>query len=415
VSRHFSTILLLLAVFWAPPQALADPVETFGFSWSGRGTAGNCTAGVSAVAAAWYNPALVARGSTSVLLGASWGHSELTPAAASPPDTSFLELGAALPIIDVEPVPPVWLGITAMTPPTSLYDIDLPDDEDAQFLLLDSRERRLSLSAALATSLFNVFYLGVGVEMLPTVDGAVQADLANPLGTNELQVDVGYRLSPTMGLVIDFFEFFRLGLSYRGQSKTRIHIPVDVTADGLQLSASVLARTYFVPARFSTGLELYLTDGFLVETDVTWSRYSSFVHPSPSVTVSAQGIGSETTIPGLKDIVSPGASVKYSDPYWQLYDLALGYRYSPSPTPAQTGRNNLLATNSHTLALGARVRLYSAGITPNALYLTGDFSWSRLTQRVDYKEEILAGNPGYPSIAYGGYRVSGGIGLEMEY
>lgn len=407
--------MLLLAILSASSTAHADPVETFGFSWSGRGTAGNCTAGVQAAAAAWYNPALVAGGSTNLLLGAAWGRSELTPSSANPPDTSFLELGAALPIIDVEPVPPIWLGVTAMTPPSSFYDIALPDDEDAQFMLLDSRERRLSLSAALATSLFNLIYLGVGFEMLPTVDGAVQADLANPLGTNELQVDVGYRVSPTMGLVIDFFEFFRLGLSYRGENSTRIHIPVDVTAEGLQLSASVLARTYFVPARLSTGLELYLVGGFLVETDVTWSRYSSFVHPSPAVSMSTDGIGPEGGAPGLNDIVSPGASIKYSDPYWQLFDLALGYRYTPSPTPAQTGRDNLLATNSHTVGAGARVRLYSAGIAPNAIYLTGDFFWSRLTQRIDYKEEILAGHPGYPSIAYGGYRIGGGIGLEMEY
>ena len=366
-------------------------MDTFGFSWSGRGTAGNCTAGVSAAAAAWYNPALVARGNTTVLLGAAWESSALKPKEANPPDTAFLELGAALPIVDVEPIPTIWLGITAMTPPSSFYDIDLPDDEAAQFMLLDSRERRLSLSAAVATSLFNLLYVGAGVEMLPTVEGAVQADLADPLGVNELQVDVGYRLSPTLGLAIDFFEFFRIGLSYRGESESRIHIPVDVTAEGLELSASVLARTYYIPSRFSTGLEVYLLEGFLFEADVTWARYSAFHHPSPTVNLSATEDGAASKAFGLEDTVSPGFSIKYSDPYWGLFDFALGYRYAQAPTLEQTGRDNLLAADSHTLAAGVRFQLYSAGISPNALYLTGDFFWSRLAQRVDYKEEIIAG------------------------
>ena len=251
--RTITTILFMALLLPATfDQAAADPADTIGISWAGRATAGACTAGIGGPAAATYNPALVGSGGPGFFVGALFLHNALDPAIhGADSNQAFAEMGASLPLADLGNWGDLWLGITALSPVESLYDIDLADDVAPTFLTFGTRERRLSLSAALAWSIPGLFGIGAGFELLPTVAGAVQADLADPAGTNELHVDVGYSLSPTAGLLLNVHPAIRIGLNYRAQNRTQIELPVDVQAEGLEISAAVAAQTYYLPHRLA--------------------------------------------------------------------------------------------------------------------------------------------------------------------
>jgi hypothetical protein len=409
------TIVLLISFSVAP--AAADPADTIGISWSGRATAGACTAGVDGTAAALYNPALVGGSGAGFFVGAVLLHNALDPEIpGSEALQAFAELGASIPLADFGDGGDLWLGITALTPVDSLYDINLTDDEDPSFLLFGTRERRLSLAAAIAWNIWGLFGIGAGFELLPTVSGAVQADLADPLGKNELYVDVGYRLSPTAGLLFHVHPDIRIGLNYRGENRTRIELPVDVQAEGLEISASVAAQTYYVPHRLSMGIEASLPLGLAAELNLGWLHYADFPRPAPTVALfdesGADSLGGIADPLDLTDVFSPSASLKYAGPF----DAALGYRFVPAATKPQNGRYNVLDNSRHQISCGGRVAIPGiAGIGISALYITADFSATLLQPRRDEKKSLLFGNPGYPSIQYSGFRISSGLGLEVSY
>ncbi len=411
--RHVALIVLVHLGF----PALADPVDTLGVSWSGRATAGACVAGADGPAAAAYNPSLVGSSGASFLLGGVLLVNGLTPA---PPGSSeaqlFVETGLALPIADLGEGGDLWVGITAMTPARSFYDIDLFDDEAPAYLTFGTRERRLSLATAMAWSYHGLLGIGAGFELLPTVDGSVVANLTDVDGSNEFHVDVGYRLSPTAGLYVHVHPDVRIGVNYRASNRTRIELPVEVEAEGLEMSAVVAAQSFYVPHRLHMGVETALPFGLAAEVALSWFHYGDFPRPSPAVAIYD---GEESESPevtsafvGLHDVWSPAISLKLSGEF----AAALGYRFVPAATDSQTKTFNLLDNARHQLSLGGRVPIPGvAAIGISGLFVTADISATWLQERRDYKGGLFVNNPGYPAITYGGYRVAGAIGIEVSY
>ncbi len=414
LSRHVAFIFLLHLGL----PAMADPVDTIGVSWSGRATAGACVAGTDGPAAAAYNPSLAGSSGASFLLGSVLLVNKLDP---SPPGVSdvqlFVEAGLALPMADFGKRGDLWVAITAMTPARSLYDIDLFDDEAPAYLTFGTRERRLSLATALAWNLRGFLGIGVGFELLPTVTGSVLANLTDVDGDNEFHVDVGYRLSPTAGLFFHVHPDVRIGVNYRAANRTRIDLPVEVEAEGLEMSAAVSAQTYYVPHRLHMGVETALPLGLAAEVALSWYHYGAFPRPSPTVAISngeSPGFPAQTTTGsvGLHDVWSPAISLKLAGEC----AAALGYRFVPAATDSQTATFNLLDNTRHQLSLGGRVPI--PGVTTigvSSLFVTADISASWLQERRDYKTDLRFDNPGYPAILYGGYRVAGAIGIEVAY
>jgi len=406
-----ASIILLLS-----RQALADPADTIGLTWAGRGGAGTLTASASGAAAAYYNPAgLALSGNPGFFVGALYVYSGLNPEKARASEGAFIEAGLHMPIVRAGKFPDIWFGLCAMTPPTSLYSLNLYDDEEPVFVLLSSRERRLSLSAALALELFDIISLGVGFELMPTVEGRVDLDLANKQGHNSLHVDVGYRLSPTAGITVKPHDSVRIGISYRGENRADVDIPVDVKAEGIELSARVLAQTFYVPHKLSGGVEWAFAEEFAAAADLSWYMFSRFVHPSPEVALyDSQGndtLGATVSAPAFSDVVSPALALKYRG----VFDAAIGYRYMPAAIDEQPGRTNLLDNDRHLFTLGARVNFSFEDSNPVSLAITADFFVAYFPSRIHYKEELLPDNAGYPSLEFGGYRLGGGLGVELGY
>lgn len=408
---------LVAALLLASPLASADPGDTLGLSWQGRGGAGAAAAGVENFSAAYYNPANLAfatspGGSVSFLQVIS----ELEPGKAGASEGGFIEAGVLLPLLDTAGLPPVWLGLGILTPATGFYEIDLYDDVEPAYPLFSSRERRLLLAAAAGTTLFDVLAVGAGFEMLPTVKTDVNLDLADPEGHNELHVVVGYRLSPTAGLTLHPMNQLKIGLSYRGENRTWLDLPVEVQAGGIHLEALVNAEVFYVPHRVSAGVEWAILDDLAVEVDLSWHHFSDFPPPAAEVSLlddeGADTLGSTVLPTGFNDVLTPSVAVRYEPAFGQF---TAGYRYFPSPLDKQAGVTNLLHNDHHTIATGGRFCLAEGSGRPGRFLLAYSAFVDYIPKTRVFKEEILVGNPGYPSLVYGGARYGLSLGLEVEY
>ena len=409
--------LVAAGLLLAPVPASADPGDTLGLSWEGRGGAGAAAAGVENFSAAYYNPANLGfasgpGGSVSFLQVIS----ELQPAEAGASEGGFIEAGALLPLLDIAGLPPVWLGLAVLTPSTGFYEIDLYDDVEPAYPLFSSRERRLLVAAAAGAKLWDFLAVGAGFEMLPTVKTDVNLDLADPEGHNELHVVVGYRLSPTAGLTLHPMDQLKVGLSYRGENRTWLDLPVEVQAGGIHLEALVNAEVYYVPHRVSAGVEWTFSDTLAVEADVAWHHFTGF--PSPAAEVSlldnegADTLGNTVSPTGFNDVFTPSIAIRYESHFGQL---TAGYRYFPSPLDEQTGTTNLLHNDHHTIATGGRLPLAEGEGKPGRFLLAYSAFVDYMPKTRVFKEEVLVGNPGYPSLVYGGARYGFSLGLEVEY
>lgn len=395
-------------------EARGDPAETVGVSWEGRGRAGGGVAGLEGFAAAFSNPGSlgfspgIAASAGVVLVSSHLAHEP------SGQGGGMVELGVQLPVFD-HPRYPIWMGMGLLTPLTGFYEIDLRPVEEPTYVSFHSRERRLSFATALGARVLPWLSVGAGVEMLPTVEALVSLDLANADGANRLDVDVGYRVTPSIGVAVRIRDDVKLGMSWRGQSHTDLRLPVAVDAEGIVLQAQILARTYFTPHRISVGAEWAFLKSLAVELAGSWLKFSSM--PSPSASVALYDKAGEDTLgavppdPAMRDSVALSLSVRYRGPV----DFSAGYGFVSSLMEHQSGRTNLLDSHRHTLAAGAKVPLYRQSRAPTSASVWASLSGTWLQPRWFYKDEILVGNPGYPFLEAGGFRVTGSLGLELTY
>jgi hypothetical protein len=392
--------------------ALADPADTIGISSEARGMALSCVASGTSGGMVFYNPAgLTAENGLSLSLSGGYVWSSLLEQPEG--GDSFAELAVRLPLFAAGGIPRLSLGLAAQMPTDTIYRIRMVDDVDAVYPLYTPREHRLAMAGGFSIRAWEWLALGLGMEVLPQVAGGVVLDLADPGGRNEMQVDAGYRVRPIAGLRLEPLPWIKLGLSWRGESSTDLEIPAEVTAEGLVLSARVTGQAYYVPHTLSAGIAAAATNDLWFEAGVSWYRYGAFPSPAPDAdlfdTTGIDSLGDTAATSRFHDVVSPALSVRWEGPV----TLAGGYRFSPASLDRQTSVTNLLDADRHTATLGAAVPVIDyPGI--GSLLLAADAAFSYLPQRYHYKEELLPGNPGYPSIRSGGWRMAGSIGFEIR-
>ncbi len=404
--------VLLAWLAWAPLPATADPADTVGISSEARGTALSCVASGTSGGMAFYNPAGLT-GEDGLAIAVSGGHVWSMLAEQTTAGGSFAELAVRLPLFVAGGVPRFSVGLAAQMPTDSIYRIRMVDDEDPLYPLYSPRERRLAMAGGFSIRPWDWIAVGTGLELLPQVSGRVVLDLADPGGRNEMHVVAGYRLRPLAGLRIEPLPWMKLGLSWRVENSTDLEIPAEVTAEGLVLSARVTAQAYYVPHTLSAGIAAAATNDLWFEAGLSWYRYGTFPEPSPDAdlfdTSGTDSLGDTAATSTFHDVVSPALSVRWNGPIV----LSGGYRFAPAALERQTGKTNLLDADRHTASLGAAVPVVSyPGL--GALLLTADAAFSYLPERIHYKEEVLVGNPGYPSIRSGGWRMAATLGFEIR-
>lgn len=414
-TRCIVLVLTVLALCLPLNSASADPAETFGLDWLGRGSASAVTASGGGFSSAFYNPAnLAIAPEGSLSLSGLYLLSELEPEGSRTSEGAFGELGIHAPLVRSGPVP-IWLGASVLMPGSGFYEIRLFPSDIPTYYRFNSTERRLSLTASAGALVLPWLAVGAGVQMVPTVTAQVNLDLANTQGPNLLEVEVSYRLNPIVGITAKPVEGLSVGVVWRGENHTWLDLPVAVDAEAVNLEARVQADTFFVPHRLTLGVSWDFSETLKAEVDLSWLHMSNAPFPSSNVALfDSKGndtLGTRTPETRATDILVPAASLRQDG--W--LDWTLGYRYRPASVGRPEGRANLLDNDEHTFSAGMRFPLWIDDSGLERIRLTGSAQIAWLVSRLSYKHELLPENPGYPSIEYGGFRFCGSIGLEIVY
>jgi len=379
--RGFRTLLqglALLAMLGPAGAVTANPLDTFGYTSRAIGMGGGFTAAAEQHEAAYYNLAGIAglervTAGAGLLVTGSWF--EISGEEQPERWLTLVQLGLAAPLPLGERLSRrLFLGLAVSLPTEGLYHVDLPDDRAPVFPLLGERNRRLSLVGGLAARLFDWWYVGLGVSLLPDVSASVLVDLKGAGGTNTAQIDVDYNVTAVAGMKFRPAEAWSVGLAYRGGHNTRIDlfpVRVDVAANLDPVQARVTAPAYAVPHALALGCEFVPSPDWTLALDLTWAYYGDWRVAAPEVSLCAacprecsgddcpEHCRSGACAPVFRDR-SPAQ--RFHDSFmpragaeWRPLDglaLRAGYGYISSPVPSQRGFTNLLDGHRHAAAVG---------------------------------------------------------------
>lgn len=307
-------------------------------------------------------------------------------------------------------------------------------------------------------------------------------------------------ISPTAGIQISPAPWVDIGIAFREQQRADIKadstIAVETPLGVNAIPVEVLAGAIFTPREVAAGFSFYPLAGMAIMADVTWQQWSRYIPPF-AIEANIAGVGGaacdligsvQNLDPLLRDVVGSLGSLAESLPFdlnsdgicdfvediipsniniatfdrndpdnvyndtivigfgfeygkddWQI---ATGYRYEPTPIPAQTGIFNVLGADTHSLGAGfnykvlsfASIGLFSqyrmlkstytrksdariddelaADAYPDiedANFGNGDETLAALQELVDGKQVVT---PGYPGYTVGGSFLS--VGLQAN-
>lgn len=424
----------ILVIVMATTLSRADPLDAYGAMSRNIAMGGTGVASAASFEACYYNPAGLALLTVPELgLGVQVYRPFLTATSFSAdPDTGrrfvtensrnaetgyLFEVGIASPIpLGKNLKHNLFMGVHVALPGATIYAIRDMSVSQPHFPMLEERNKRLSLNAAVAGR-YKWFMLGVGFSTLPNVYGDVHVDF-NDGKSNTVDLDAELRLSLNVGLMFEPIQGLTIGLNYKGESYTDVGVTAvinetsDVSSTGLQLL--VAGADYFVPHRLALGIG-YKTPKWAVTGDATWYMYSRFRVSAPDVLVSdaSAGLDQEIEIPdaGFSDTFS----VRLGGEYRPIDALAVraGFNWVQSPVPAQTGDSNLLDGDRFGGSLG--LGFDSAAVGGPNLTLDGHVAVFGLVSNKDEKTVVSADNPGYPYVEGSGWVISGGLSLKYRF
>lgn len=423
-------LLVIAALLVAAIPVAANPMGTYGYTAKGLSLGGAMTAVASSFDATYYNPAGLARvNGVELGVGLSMRRTFLT-ARHSVDDASSgglaraeterggtggeLDLGLAAPIplgAGLERV--LFAGASVMLPGTTLYAIRERPIEQPVFPFLEERNDRLVLNLALAARWQWVLF-GAGVSFLPKVAGRVDVDFTDGAGQNTTFVDVGTSLAPTVGVALLPLDGLSLGLTWRGENRLDLSMPVSVVISEkiTAIDLSVTSVDHSTPHELALGAA-WQGHGWMVTGDVTYALYHRFRASFPDVVLfSSSG-----------DLTSASPPVDFHDT-WAVrlggelrvapgLDVRAGASWVQSPVPAQQGQTNLLDGDRFGGSLGAGLDLAELGgppLTVDAAVAGGGFAPNR-----DAKTVFDAANPGYPWMEGQGAYVLGALSVTVRF
>ncbi len=263
-----------------------------------------------------------------------------------------------------------------------------------------------------------------------TVDAEDLSDIISGLGgTSEDEVvdfsaeagiysDIMLVASPIIGVQVKPFDGFILGLTYRGEiyvddyGEDMLTLTLDMEE---MLGASVdfpitynhHYAHYYTPDQWALGLSYKFTNGFLITTDVTYMKWSSFIdifHQTPEEEFE------DAYLPRL-GLEKPVLKEKkfFGDLHFDM-SLRAGYGFWNSPVPEQKGETNFLDTDKHIFALGCELILDNkAGKWQKPTCIQTMFQYHQMVERTYQKQETGE------VLTLGGYAYNVGITMEVKF
>jgi long-chain fatty acid transport protein len=434
--RRFGAVLLALSMaLGAGGTAVANPLDTFGYTAKGMALGGAMTAAAASYDATYYNPAglgmlkgfelglgamtyktfLTAKYST---LDTASGLLVRTTAKRNNVVRGAADIGIASPIPlgkGLERV--LFLGASVSVPGPTLFAVRERPLQEPYFPMLEDRNRRLVLNVA-AAGRWKWLMVGAGFSFIPSVTGRVNVDFMDGGNQNLTEVDVGTRLSPNVGLLVEPIPGLTVGVTWRGENRLDLSIPVSaVLSDKIApVRLKVTAVDYSTPHQIALGAA-YQTARFLVTGDVTYSLYHRFRASSPDVilysSTSEGQVLKETGVPdpGFHDTWA----VRVGGEFKPLKALALraGFAWVQSPVPAQTGVMNLLDGDRYVGSVG--LGFDAEGVGGPAITVDVAMAGGAMVGSEDAKKTLDAENPGYPSVGGEGWYLAGSLSAKVRF
>ena len=369
--------------------------ETYGHDGVALGRAGAIVADDSGPAAAFANPAALARLRGPMLhAGFQLAMPQLSietdrqfdpadplrPAIPAPVAGFAVGFGVPLELIVKDRVS---LGFTAYLPSVALVRARAYDPARPSFYVFDSATEHYELFASVGLRLMDWLSVGVGTrlgagqggEATLVLDPVRNRFTRQELDTSQFSVNsliAGVLVGPVGVDGIDQVKA-RAAFVVRDRSSFDVILPASLTLGGLDvgLVLDLVTLSNFSPRVWTGGVQLDVLERWEFALDVQYAQWSEA--PSPFLKVrndisgeglarlgfgdalDAPGPGQERVIsPGFVDTINVRAAVE-----GEVADGVVvrgGYGLRPTPVPDQTSATNIVDNTAHTLALGVGVR-----------------------------------------------------------
>lgn len=426
----------VVVLVWAPTHAaFANPMDMFGSGSESIAMGGTGTATADSYAAAYYNPAalgLMDRVEFGLgfsvyrpWLTARFNRFDESTQTTSPVSSRrfdqakfYVEAGVAAPIpLGKDLGRHLFFGLQIQSPADELYSVEALPVTEPTFPLYEKRNSRLVVNAAVAGR-YKWFMFGVGLSVLPTVGGGVGVDLGSDQPQNYLGVDVGFRVSPNLGLLFEPIKGLTLGLSWRGASQTSIKLPVDASVSSSinPIYLTVNAVAYWTPNEISFGAG-WKAANYAVSADLVYYMFSGFRMASPGVTAYSdadrENETSSSDVPdvGLRDSVTVRLGAEYRP--IKAVALRAGFSWAQSPLSVQSGDTNLLGGDQYSGSFG--IGFDAEHVGGPKISVDAHFMAAAVIDNTDAKTAIIPENPGYPIIGGGGWFLNSGVSLRFGF
>jgi long-subunit fatty acid transport protein len=380
------------------PARAAGSAELYGHDVRSMGKGNAVVADDTGAAAAFVNPAALARvrspqihtsfqlsiPSVDVALDNPDVDATLQPAL--PPPVPGNAFGFAAPIELVVP-DRLFFGVTAYFPATVAVRARAFDPARPAFYLYDASTEHYEVFAALALRIFDGLAVGVGARLGAGQGGSTTIALDPVRGRfvrQEIDTNQATVPSPTAGVLLGPFGWptvrARAAFTFREASSFDVTLPAELQITGLDIGLllDIVNRANYSPRMWTGGVTVEILEQLAVSVDAQVAQWSAAPSPFLQVTNDVEGegldrLGLGTAIdapaPGESRVVSPGLvdtlNLRAGVEGRLLDDHLLlrgGYGWRPTPVPDQTSGTNLIDNNTHTVAVGAGVRFLAPEI-----------------------------------------------------
>lgn len=432
------TRLLALLLCLAARPALANGLDAFGFG--ARATAlGSAYAAVGDDATmGYYNPAALARSQD---LHIDVGYQAAVPRLAFSGVQQPIEATRGLVAGLSAPgrLGPVRFafGVALFLPDQHVTRLRVLRFDQPRLQLYDNRTQRFFMAANLAVHIYRGLYLGGGLTFMSRTSGAVSlkgnvtiGDAEDSALYSQTAVDLVAIRYPQVGLLFELSRHLSLALVYRHRFVLDVEQGFNISADignvgqppavpNAKLTQNATSTDLFQPWQLVLGTALRppFLERLQISLDLTFARWSEM--PTPAATYDlALDIGrlndlvklqpSRSYPPaGFHDLLIPALGLEWRAAQGLLgdrlsIDLRGGYRYEPSPVPAQDGDSSFGDADKHVFSVGAGVELQRlTQVLPRPLSLDVFFAATYLPTRAFEKAD--------PRSPTGDFTVSGAV------
>ncbi len=430
--------------------ARANPVEVFGFGSEHAAKVGAAAATVEDFAAGYYNPAGIAfapRKTVSAGILSFASNLEVQGERQPISDSFGVLLGATAPAPlggALENL--VHVGIGMYVPPQTIVRVIARFPDEPLFPYYDNRTQRMVLLPTLALRPHRDLALGVAVNYLATLSGAVDAREGATRGI-EARVDEEIpaiaRVNAGIAWRVAALDGLQLAATFRQKFDIPFRTNARVQVAGEPIAVDIAASGVFTPTQL-VGAIAWRGTSVTANLDVTWSNWSSY--DGPFVTVRSE-------LPLVGPLVAELPRVPFSDTIAARFggearraigtsELAFraGYGFETSAFPAeQSGVTNLFDGFKHFVGAGIGLRLAAAQPVRIDVHVQAHLVGERTFEKrisgegeerdpfTSLRDELeddpadpnTAGaqisNPGYPSITGGGQVFSAGVTMGVEF